>query len=280
MEQQFRFDHIMNTGSGQDGAICGGFLFRFDAKGICNVFSLADKVKVSSFTLDKADVIAPHSNAVCFGCEYFEQGDEFPLLYTNIYNNYRSAQDRLEGIVCVYRVVREDFVFLTKLVQIIRVGFVQDPLWKSCDRDVRPYGNFVVDTDEERLYAFTMRDEDQVTRYFEMRLPKVREGVLDEGYGVNVVTLGKEDLMSWFDCEYSRYIQGACYHDHMIFSVEGFSDAVNPARMQVIDLKQKKQKTSVNLRAYGLETEPEFVEVYEGTYYYSDASGKVFTFTL
>ena len=33
------------------------------------------------------------------------------------------------------------------------------------------------------------------------------EGIYEEAYGVNVVTLGKEKILTCFDCEYSRYLQ-------------------------------------------------------------------------
>ena len=85
----------------QDGAIWGGYLFAFNARGECCVFNINDLSPVGEFYLDKRELICPHSNAVVFGCEYYEDGDEFPLLYTNVYNNYSNAEDRREGMVCV-----------------------------------------------------------------------------------------------------------------------------------------------------------------------------------
>ena len=79
---------------GQDGAIYGDYLFRFDHTGLCRVYDMNQVIApagdeaipcISEFTLDRADKIAPHSNAVVFGNEYYAEGDEFPLLYSNIY---------------------------------------------------------------------------------------------------------------------------------------------------------------------------------------------------
>ena len=88
------FKHVATMASGQDGAIFGTLLFRFNAKGHCRVYDLAhvnafaDEPEaldaIATFTLDRADQIVPHSNAVMFGTEYAEPGDEFPLLYSNI----------------------------------------------------------------------------------------------------------------------------------------------------------------------------------------------------
>ena len=277
-----RYQHIWDMESGQDGAIYGEYLFRFDAKGSCNVYSIPEKKKVSAFVLDKIEVLKPHSNAVCFGTEFYEETDEFPLLYSNIYNNYAKAEDRLEGVCCVYRLTRQSDQFQTRLVQVIRIGFVENlDYWMSLpdNGDVRPYGNFVVDTDRQKLYAFTMRDKEQITRYFAFALPQAAEGVYDEAFGVKVVTLHLEDIQVQFDCEYSRFIQGACYHDNKIYSVEGFSNEKNPPRMRVIDLVKKEQIAVVDLYGLGLTIEPEFVDFCEGQLIYSNAAGNVYLFT-
>ena len=88
----FESSKIADISRGQDGAIYNGLLFRFDGKGNCRVHNLDDlrskengsAMVYASFTLDRADEITPHSNAVCFGKERFDENDEFPLLYTNI----------------------------------------------------------------------------------------------------------------------------------------------------------------------------------------------------
>ena len=275
------YKYLFDTVVGQDGAIYGGYLIRFGSKGNGKVFSMEDHRLISEFTLDRIDLLMPHSNAVCFGTEFYQEGDEFPLLYSNIYNNYSKAEDRLEGVCCVYRLMRSGTVFSTKLVQVIRIGFTEDlTLWKSLeDRgDIRPYGNFVVDTDKNQYCAFCMRDKEQVTRYFTFQLPTSNDGVYDEKYGVKVVTLQKEDILKWFDCEYSRFMQGACYYQGKIYSVEGFSaKGENKPKLQVVDLEQEKA-VGYDICSMGLEIEPEFIEAYEDRIYYSDATGKVYLF--
>ena len=165
------FKQIASSKYGQDGAIFGDLYFRFDHLGACSVYDLsaldfntvAELSPIAEFTLDRADEIAPHSNAVCFGSEYYCEGDEFPLLYSNIYNNYAKAEDRLVGVCCVYRIFREVDGFSSRLVGLIEIGFTDDALWRSEGvEDVRPYGNFVVDCERERLYAYVMRDGDVV----------------------------------------------------------------------------------------------------------------------
>lgn len=279
VSDKLHYEYLWETFSGQDGAIYGDYLFRFGTEGFCRVFSMSEKREVSSFLLDRAELIMPHSNAVCFGSQFYEEADDFPLLYTNIYNNYSKAADKMEGVCCVYRLTREGDTFRTRLIQIIKIGFTEDlNYWKSLagNEDVRPYGNFVVDTDHNRLLAFTMRDAKKVTRYFAFELPGATDGVYNEQYQANVVTLEIKDILQQFDCEYSNYVQGACYHDNKIFSVEGFTGPKVPPKLQVIDLVKQEQCTAINLLSLGLEIEPELIEFHDGILYYSDGSGKLY----
>ena len=164
-----KITQIAKIKGSQDGAIFNNFLFRFATRGECNVYDVNELQSsndvtvanpVDSFLLDKRDLIVPHSNAVCFGTEYYVEGDEFPLLYSNIYNNYAKEEDPLVGVCCVYRVQRDcDNKFTTTLVQIIKVGFVNDyELWRSSiePADVRPYGNFTIDTETNKSRKYSL----------------------------------------------------------------------------------------------------------------------------
>ncbi|MEE1043127.1 MAG: hypothetical protein UH854_04100 [Clostridia bacterium] len=273
-------------GGRQDGAIWGGFYFSFNSHGVCTVYEV-DKLSkktfesaeiFAEFTLDKQDIIEPHSNSVAFGSEYFDKDDEFPLLYTNIYNNYSKCEDKLKGVCLVYRIQRDEKEFKSTLVQIIEIGFVEDGLWKSVgeQEDVRPYGNFTVDRDSSILYAFTMRDNDQTTRYFSFYIPKLKQGEICEKYGVNKVVLNKEDIIDYFDCPYQRYVQGACCNKGMIYSLEGFTDSENnPPAIRIVDTKARKEVALEYFKNLGNNIEPEMIDFDDGLCYYTDHSGNV-----
>ncbi len=263
----------------QDGAVWGKELFRLNHLGECVVRDMDTLQPKASFLLDKVDIIVPHSNSVVFGCEYWQAGDEFPLLYANIYNNYAASEDPLVGVCCVYRLFRTECGFDTRLVQLIRIGFTDDrDLWRSCENDVRPYGNFVADREGKRLYAFVMRDAVQETRYFAFRMPAARDGVFDEKYGVPVVTLTPEDILEQFDTPYHMYIQGACCHKGKIYSAEGFGEWAPdiPAGIRIIDLKAKKQELYVNLDAAGYPPEPECIDFVGEKCVFADAEGNFY----
>lgn len=256
---------------GQDGAIWEKYLFRFGSCGDCHVYDLDTLEAVAEFSLDGLDVWMPHSNSVMFGCEYYAEGDEFPLLYTNVYNTYGDKQDRREGVCCVYRLSRQEDSFRGQLVQTITVGFVGDEnLWCSAGRtDVRPYGNFAIDREQGIYYGFTMRDGADSTRYFAFRLPKLEQG--------ENVTLTPEDILFWFDCPYHRYIQGACVHHGKIYSLEGFTDSEdNPPAIRIIDPALKKQLCYVQFADLGTTIEPEMIDFREERCYYADSDGNLY----
>ena len=267
--------------SRQDGAVWGDYLFSFNSAGVCNVYSLDGYTYLSDFTLDKNSLINPHSNSVCFGSYKYSESDEFPLLYCNVYNTYKNDRN-YDGTCNVYRLQRQGNTFSTQLVQVIKIGFTNDTQrWASSGGDVRPFGNFAVDTDTDTLYAFTMRDEGRTTRFFAFDLPLPTDGALDSSLGVLKVTLGVEDIKDSFDTDYSYYVQGAQYYDGKIYSLEGFTNnSTNRPAVKVIDLESKKICARIDLYGMGFKTEPEVMYVLDGELYYIDISGNVCKFNF
>ena len=284
-----KIKQIAKISGDQDGVIWKDQLFRFDSCGKCFVYDLreieADTVKelepLGSFVLDKAELIAPHGNAVSWGRDFFAPSDEYPLLYSNIYNNYENADDKLIGVCCVYRVERTERNFKTTLVQLIEIGFTEDALlWKACpdSHGVRPYGNFVIDHETGHYYAFVMRNETLGTRYFKFKIPSLCEGEVDPIYGVKRVVLTSEDICNQFDCPYHRFIQGATLHNNCIYSTEGFhNDEINRPAIRIINLVSKKETQYFDLLDMGYNCEPEMIDFHNGICYYSDANGNLYS---
>ena len=278
-DSEFTFENDMNVGFCQEGAIFNKKLFALSHDGSGKVYDLGTKEQISDIVLDKRFVINPHSNSVCFGAQYYDKNDEYPLLYVNVYNNYKNQKDRREGVCCVYRVIEKDGSFKTQLVQVIEIGFTEDlNLWKSLEgnKDERPYGNFVVDTDNNDIYAFVMRDKEKVTRFFKFDVPALNDGEYNILYGCNVVTFDTTDIKDQFDTEYFNYMQGCDYTDGKIISVEGFGagGGAEPA-IRIVDLKEKAVvKTYYPVNA-GLSAEPEIVAVdnENGNVYYMAGDG-------
>ncbi len=285
-----KIQSIGKIGGGQDGAIYNGILFRFDHLGNGAAFALAsvkDGAEVApfaTFVLDKSDILAPHSNAVFFGTHFYEAGDEFPLLYSNIYNNYDNCEDPLIGVCLVYRLMRDGESFKTTLLQMIEIGFKENSeLWKAYpDRhDVRPYGNFVIDKKTNAYYAYVMRSPESGTRYFKFRIPSVKEGAVDPIYGVKRFVFTEADILDHFDAPHHFYIQGGIAYEGKIYSTEGFAySEENVPAIRVIDLEKREQIACANLVALGYSEEPEMIDFSDGVCFYSDAHGNFYSVDL
>ena len=285
-----RIKKIGKIGGGQDGAIWGSELFRFDTEGHGAVYDLTalergeELPPISTFDLDQRGRIAPHSNAVCFGVEYYVPEDEYPLLYTNIYNNYAGSEDPLLGVCCVYRLWREAGEYRTKLLQLIEVGFTDDPLhWRAYpDRDgVRPFGNFVIDREQKKYVAFVMRTEELGCAYFTFDVPAAEEGEWDPAFGVRRRVLTLSEVRESFTAPYHRYIQGAAAREGRIWSTEGFDrDEVNRPAIRVIDTVRGKEESYTDLLGRGISEEPEFIDFYGEKCLYSDAHGNLYAVEL
>lgn len=287
---KFDYKQIGNICQGQDGCIWKNTIFRFGGDGICRVYDLNDLTPcengearmITTFQLDRTDEICPHSNSVCFGSERFAADDEFPLLYTNLYNSCDGKEDEMWGVCCVYRLQRDGNGFKTTLVQIIEIGFAHDAeLWCSRKagegRDIRPFGNFAVDAENGLYHGFVMRDKPQKTRYFTFKLPNLSDGQFDPRFGVKRVTLTKDDILSKFDCDYSSYLQGACVHKGLIYSTEGGTKSyTSPATLTVVDPKTFRQIARISLIYFGMEFEPEFIYFTGDRCIYIDNMGDVF----
>ena len=279
------FKKIAKIASAQDGAIWNNFLFRFDHTGKCSVYDLNCKLNgeeltpLSTFMLGGLDKFTPHSNSVSFSSEYFANTDEFPLLFSNLYNNYQKEENRREGICCVYRITRDDTNFTSELIGIIEIAFVKDGnLWCSENGDdIRPYGNFVVDRKNGKLFAFTMRDASKTTRYFSFNLPKMADTSIDNTLSIKKVTLTKADIEYYFDCPYHHFVQGVCVENGKIYSLEGFTGNIdNPPAIRIISIENRCQEAYIPLKDYNLTIEPELIDFKDGICYYCDYQGNMY----
>lgn len=236
---------VSNTGLttyGQDGACYGNNYITFNGTGFYQVYSMNGDLLKASTALDQQATIAPHANSVCFGTEKYDEDDTYPLLYVNAYNNTSLPT----GSCYVYRLLDN---MTTSLQQTIVIGFANDPIWAGDGHSVRPYGNFIVDTDNNKLYAYVMIDSLNVTRFFKFDLPELSDG--------STVTLTTDDIEDYFDIEWMYYMQGVTYYNHKIYATCGFSTA--DCKLYVVDLVSKKATSVVPMGGFVGEPETAFV---------------------
>ncbi|MBR4941289.1 MAG: hypothetical protein IKZ19_04755, partial [Clostridia bacterium] len=100
---------------------------------------------------------------------------------------------------------------------------------------------------------------------------------VDPKLGIPVATLFEEDVLSYFDTEYHRFIQGACVYNGDIYSVEGFTDSIeNPPALRIISPEKQRQKLYLPFSEFGLSEEAEFIDFHNGKCLYSDNRGKLY----
>lgn len=235
----------------QDSCIYNNYIFSFDSTGKFKVYNTKTKETISDCELGEYATIKPHCNAVCFGNEFYDVNDKFPLLYVNAYNN----TDLPKGTCYVHRVVETEIGFTTSLVQTISIGFTTDEIW-TISGDERPYGNFIVDTDNNYLYVFTLRGDK--TRFFKFNLPTLSDG--------SSVVLSTDDIIEYFDVPFMPFIQGALYFNNKIYSLNGNNGTIQgSSALNVIDLYKKEIVTNVNLSL--MTSEPEAIVIIDNQLY-------------
>ena len=95
---------------------------------------------------------------------------------------------------------------------------------------------------------------------------------------VKKVVLSTFDIKDYFDCDYHHYVQGACCNEGKIYSLEGFTNSLdNPPAIRIIDTKLKKEITFKKFEEFGINIEPEMIDFYNGTCYYSDVAGNLYS---
>lgn len=240
--------------AGQDSAIASdGHIISFTNNGRYKVMSIYGQELKALTDLDNRAVINPHSNCAFFGTEKYDADDIYPIVYTNAYNNTGLPQGTFYG----YRLKND---LTTTFLQSIRIGFTDSDLWTGGGYNTRPYGNFLMDTDNNKLYAYTMIDNLHVTRFFKFSMPSINDG--------EEVVLQESDIEDYFDVDYFYYIQGGCYYNGKIYASCGFT--ANDCMLYAVDLNSKSITSRVPLG--GFVGEPETVFIYNDVLYVSSGA--------
>lgn len=232
------------AGAGQAGIVIGNYLARFQKNENVSLLSFPDGS--SSISLPANGCIG--CNTAVFGTEYAQAGDAVPVIYL-------SANQTIGGSNAVCFVSRMSNTGSFEQVQKIQLSFTYDMLWSS-GIDSRPYGSFVVDTDNQMLYVYTVRDAEMCTRFFRFRLPRLADGSL--------ITLNESDVLDWFDVPYISYAQDHFYSNGHVYICSGLGNASSNSYLHVIDLETRREAASFNLTKQGIAGEPQVIDGYQG----------------
>lgn len=155
------------------------------------------------------------------------------------------------------------------LKQVIKIGFVNNTELWSPSSDVRPYGNFIIDKENNYLYAYTMHTTNNATYWHKFALPNTEDGEYNDTYGCNVVTLTEADILDSWQTSYQNYIQGATCYNGKLWTTEGLGISTSTAKMKVIDpnANGEREIAVFDFNADGITGEPEFIDFYNNECY-------------
>lgn len=249
----------------QDGAIYDGKSFTGNSSGTIYIKDVVTGGAVQTMALDKKDTLTPHSNTVCISTR-----DGELHLYSNIYSNYKSEDDKHIGECCVYSLAEADGTWSNSLAQVIKIGFINNTTYWPPSTESRPYGNFVVDDENDLLYVYVLRSGTSVTQWYKFDLPAVTAGTTNDTYGCPVCTLTTDDILDSWTTVYADYIQGGCVHNGMIWSISGADGQWGAARCRVVSPDTKAVVATFNFVTDDNAVEPEFIDFDGDTCYYGD----------
>lgn len=240
-----KISKYMNQASGGvsvQGADCyGDYLFQFQHTNAA-VFIYNMRTKKYVGKTDLKPISQNHCNNVSFSRIFYEQGDEFPLLYTS------GSQSRTYNHVQVYRITRVGHSFFFDQIQDIILP------------QASPYNglywtNVTFDSDNNMYVASSNSGQRIISRF---RVPD---------YSPFHVELIDDNILDSFEiCSFEHH-QGASINNHFLYILAGVPSWGDTNFLIIVDLEKQQSVAKINLMKYGLKAEPEGTFFYDGSLY-------------
>lgn len=265
------------AGGSQSAAIYGDYVF-FLNSGMSTIVLFNMKTMVNLYTCQTGLPSDPilHCNQSAFGKERYDAEDMFPLLYTAAQNN---AAGRCEWRA--YRIVptlseNEIASFTVSLVQTIYLPVMTD---ENCLGNANPAFDF----DRDCLWSYSRNNNTEAANYRQARFTKFAiPAVFDTNdQVVSEITLSDADILDAFSADFSMaYAQGGFISRGKLFIGQG--GPLYPLTvLRVIDLYAVRgQVTFFDLRADGMDDEPEGLYAYDGRIWMHTNSGRLYCFYM
>lgn len=241
-----RYEEIMSLGGNtspwaQGGDSWGDYFFQFVSdNSLVRIYDLSTKTLVQSLripTTERGFVPNCHCNTVCFGTEYYDAEDIFPLIYVS--TGYESGG--YTGAL-VYRITLHQEVFFITLVQTIKF-----PAENSSWTEFVPGDG----------YAYLCYTSERVI--YKVEMPKLKDGDIIIGRDSALETYQFPPQPDWMST--SRNQDRVFYQGEIMFVSGGPGEAIV---FVVLDLKNRERKTIVDLTKIGLKNEPESIFIWQG----------------
>lgn len=221
------------------------------------VYDLNANIQIGSIIIP--EIADHHNNNINFGSEFYDENDEFPLLYMSQENN--------EVHKCVVaRITRRNNVWTYENVQTITYPTPQEnKMW---------WANSYIDAENNYIYLMGYKNQSWTDGSNENRLvsrrwalPKLADGD---------VTLNVADSTNYHEIPFWVATQGAIFKGGKLYQVYGTPTYKEWIKMRVLDLENGKVEHTLDMYTRGFTTEPEGIGYYNGLLYVVDVSGNIF----
>lgn len=244
----FGFEEIMPLGgqlstAAQGGDCWGDYFFQFTTNNTkVRVFDLSLKTLVQTITIpttERGFVSNCHCNTVCFGTEYYDVDDVFPLLYVS--TGY--ASDGYTGAL-VYRITQHSGIFFITLVQTLKF-----PETQSSWTEFVPAGD----------HAYLCYTTERII--YKVKMPKLKDGdtVIDPESALETYQFTPQpDWMS------SSRNQDRLFHQGKLLYITGVPQSREASAFVILDLEKRERERIVDFQKNGLMDESESLFVWQG----------------
>lgn len=231
----------------QQGGDCwGDYFFQFVTNNSAvRIYDLATRSLVQTLTIPASQrgfVINCHSNTVCFGKEYYDVEDIFPLIYVS--TGY--AAGGYTGAL-VYRIVQHNGTFFITLVQTIKF-----PVGKSSWTEFVP-------GDE---YAYLCYTTERII--YKIKMPKLKDGDIIIGPDSAIDSYQFTSQPDWMVTSRN---QDRMFHQGKIYVTSGVPQSGEASVMFVLNLDTQARESIIDFKKNGLTSEPESIFVWQGDIY-------------
>lgn len=244
-EDTIFYEEIMSVSGGhpQGGDSWGDYFFQFSANNTeVRIYDLATKTLVQTIKITdslKGFVSKCHCNTVCFGTEYYDVEDIFPLIYVS--TGYSSGG--YTGAL-VYRIVQHNGLFFFTLVQTIKF-----PVGSSSWTEFVPGDG----------YAFLCYTSERII--YKIPMPKLKDGNMIIGPDSAIETYPFTPQPDWLA---SSRNQDRMYHQGKIYVISGVPQTGEASVLFVLNLETQERERIIDFKKIGLTSEPESIFIWQG----------------
>ena len=239
----------------QSHAIYDKYLFAFNnTHTSVRIYNLETNSAITTVSMTATSGM--HCNNACFGTKFYDENDEFPVLYTSggSVGDYYTVE--------VFRVQHEDDTWSLTLVQTITLP-------TSSGQTSLSWSQIAIDPYTTKMW---LRSNSYWARLVQPNLSE------------SSVTMTESDIKEIFPIslvyDYNAHQQGFFIYKNISYSLMGVPSWGDIAYMKVYNLSSKSEINTINFTAAGFNFEPEGIGLYDGHLIISDNSGNLYRLYL